>query len=242
VRLLTDLGRDQTVILALGDLTSLHRSSLNLLGYLASLAVQRRWLIVGTFRDEELAGASELRRMLDTAERDRLCARIELQRLARPECDRLAQALLGGRQVASTVLDHVWERSLGNPLFVEELLREAPSASARVPAGVRSLVGLRVAPMNDSARRVLALAAAAGGRNVTLADLRVGAAALLPPVSDAALFDALDRALELGMLEERDGSYAFAHPLIRAALYEDLPRHRRDELHAALARAPTEHA
>jgi DNA-binding SARP family transcriptional activator len=249
VRLLTDLARDRAVVLVLGDLPSLHRSSLDLLGYLATLAVQRRWLIVGTYRDEPLARTSELRRMIDTAERERLCVRMELERLTRPDCDRLVLALLDGRRVAEPVLDCIYGRSLGNPLFVEELLREmqergerTPSPSARVPAGVRSLVGLRMAPMKESARRVLSLAAAADGQELTLPELRVGAAVLKPPVSDAALFDALDLALELGMLEERDGSYAFRHPLVRAALYEDLPKHRRDELHAALARALSEQA
>jgi DNA-binding SARP family transcriptional activator len=258
VRLVTDLARDRSVLLVLADLPSLHRSSLNLLGYLATLAAQRRWLIVGTYRDEALAATSQLRRMIDAAERQRLCVRLELEPLARADCDRLVRALLAGQRVAKAVLDHVWGRSLGNPLFVEELLREmqerselvlqsgewqrSPSPSARVPAGVRSLVGARMAPMKESARRVLALAAAADGREVTLTDLQIGAAALLPPVSDAALFAALDRALELGVLEERDGSYAFRHPLVRAALYENLSKHRRDESHAALARALTEHA
>jgi predicted ATPase len=96
--------------------------------------------------------------------------------------------------------------------------------------------------MKASARRVLSLAAAAGGQEITLPELQVGAAALNPPLSEAALFDALDRALELRMLEERDGSYAFQHPLMRAALYEGLPKHRRDELRAALASGLTERA
>ena len=258
VRLLTELARDRTVLLVLSDLPRLQRSSLDLLGYVATLAAKRRWLIVGTCRDEPLAGTSELRRMIDAAERERLCVRLELERLARPDSDRLVRALLAGQRVAETVLDYVYGQSLGNPLFVEELLRDmqergelvlqrgawqrTPSPPACVPAGVRSLVGLRTAPMRQSARRVLALAAAAGENEIRLTHLRVGAAALTPPVSDAALFDALDRALELGMLEERDGSYTFRHPLVRAALYEDLSKHRRDEVHAALARALTEHA
>ncbi|MGH3181409.1 MAG: hypothetical protein ACRDOE_05820, partial [Streptosporangiaceae bacterium] len=64
---------------------------------------------------------------------------------------------------------------------------------------------------------------------------RTGAAALDPPVSDAALFEVLDRALQIGLLEERSMGYAFRHPLIRAALYEGLYRHRRDQLQDALA-------
>lgn len=257
VRLLTDLARDRSVLLVLGDLDGLHPSTINLLGYLAALAAQRRWLIFGTYGDERIAPGSVLSRLIDAVERERLCERLELQRLPRPDCDRLVRALLQGGGVAQAVLDHVYARSLGNPLFAEELLREGqergelvlthscwqrePSPSACVPASVRTLVGLRTAPMKESVRRVLTLAAAAGGTAISLSDLRMGGAALEPPVSDAALFDALDSALELRILEERDGSYAFRHPLVQAALYEALSKHRRDELHAALGRSRAEH-
>jgi predicted ATPase len=94
--------------------------------------------------------------------------------------------------------------------------------------------------MEASVRRVLALAAAARGMEISLTDLLTGGAALQPPVSDAVLFDALDRALEVRILEERDDAYAFRHPLVRWALYEDLSRHRRDEVHAALGRSRAE--
>jgi predicted ATPase len=116
----------------------------------------------------------------------------------------------------------------------------ASSPSERVPARVRALVAMDVAPMEESVRRVLALAAAAGGMEISLTDLRAGAAALQPPVSDPALFEALDRALELRILEERDGAYAFRHPLVRSALYQQLSAHRRDQLHAALGRSTAE--
>jgi predicted ATPase len=76
---------------------------------------------------------------------------------------------------------------------------------------------------------------------ISLGELRAGTAALRPPVSDVALFDALDHALESRILEERGGSYAFRHPLVRSALYEDLSKHRRDELHAALGRSRARH-
>ena len=251
VRMLTDLARVQPVLLVLGDLHDLHPSSLNLLEYLAQLAPQRRWLIVGTRREEGLEDGAELSRMIDTAERDGLCVQIELQALGRVDCAQLVRALLPGGRVDDAFLDHVYARSLGNPLFIEELLAEmrtrgelvltngswrtAGSTATCVPARVRALVALRVAPMEENVRRVLALAAA-NGMEISLSDLRTGGAALQPPVSDAALFNALDRALSIRILEERNDSYAFRHPLVRSALYEDLSKHRRDELHAALDR------
>jgi DNA-binding SARP family transcriptional activator len=251
VRLLTDLARAQPVLLVLGDLHDLHPSSLDLLEYLAQLAPQRRWLIVGTRWEEGLDDAAALSRMIDSTEREGLCLQVELQPLDREGCVQLVRALLPGGRVDDAVVDDVYARSLGNPLFVEELLdemrargelvltkgawRAAASPGAWVPARVRALVARRVAPMEDGARRVLALAAA-NGMEISLSELRTGGAALHPPVSDAALLNALDRALANRILEERDDSYAFRHPLVRSALYEDLSKHRRDELHAALDR------
>jgi DNA-binding SARP family transcriptional activator len=255
VRLLTDLARAQPVLLVLGDLHDLHPSSLNLLEYLAQLATQRRWLIVGTRHEERLEDGAELSRLVDTTERDGLCLQVELGPLDRADCAELVRVLLPGGEVDDAFLDHVYARSLGNPLFVEELLgemrgrgelvlrkgswRSAGSPRTRVPARVRALVAQRVAPMEDGVRRVLALAAA-NGMEISLSDLLTGGAALRPPVSDVALFNALDRALAVRILEERNDAYAFRHPLVRSALYEDLSKHRRDELHAALGRSRAE--
>jgi DNA-binding SARP family transcriptional activator len=251
VRLLTDLARAQPVLLGLGDLHDLHPSSLDLLEYLAQLAPQRRWLIVGT-RREGLEDAAEVSRAIDTTEREGLCVHVELQPLDRTACAQLVRALLPGGRVDDVFVDHVYDRSLGNPLFVEELLgemrargeltlmngswRAADPPGVTVPARVRALVALRFGFMEESVRRVLALAAS-NGMEISLSDLRSGGAALHPPVSDAALFNALDRALAMRILEERDDTYAFRHPLVRSALYEDLSKHRRDELHAALERS-----
>jgi DNA-binding SARP family transcriptional activator len=251
VRLLTDLAGDRSVVLVLGDLAGVHASTLNLLAYLAPLAARRRWLILGTYRDEALAPTSDLRRMIDGVEREDLCLRMELMRLTREDCDRLVRALLPGAGVAGAILDYVHQWSLGNPLFAEELVHEMldrgelavtngewrqelpPSPCA--PARVRSLVGLRMAPMGEGVRRALELVAAASERQISLAGLRAGGAALKPPLSDAELFDALDRALELRILEEREGCYAFRHPIVGAAVYDELSKHRRDELQIALA-------
>jgi predicted ATPase len=89
--------------------------------------------------------------------------------------------------------------------------------------------------MDKALRRVLGLAAAAGTAEFSLGQLRAGAAALEPPLSGAMFSDALDSALRMRLLEERDGCYAFRHPVLRAALYDSLPRHRKDEFHNALS-------
>jgi hypothetical protein len=251
VRLLTDLGRSQRVLLVLGDLHDFDPYSLELLRYLAQLAVRRPWLLIGAVREEEVETGTELRRVIDATIRARLCQRLDLQSLSRSDCDQLVRAMLPGGRARSELLQQIYTRSGGNPLFVEELVGELHESSeltvtngnrheaswvpSRVPARVRYLVMTRLAHMDETMRRVLGLAAAASATEISLSELRAGAATLEPPISDASLFDALDAALQQRILEERNSGYAFRHPLLRAALYQELPRHRRDQLHAALA-------
>ncbi len=250
VRLLTDLSRRQPVLLVLNDLHDADPFSLDLIRYLAHLALQRPWLMVGAVREEEVEAGSELRRLIEATTRERLCQRIELRCLSRPDCDHLVRALLRDVHAGDELLARVYRQSRGNPLFVGELVRHLSRtgdpaiavggrndpwhAAARVPARVRALAAMQLAAMDETLRRVLLLAAASGAAEISLGALRAGTAALEPPVSDAALLDALDKALQMRVLEEGANGLAFRHPLFRSAVYEGLSRHRRDQLHAAL--------
>lgn len=250
-RLLTDLARTQPVLLVLGDLHDADPVSLDLFRYLAQLAVKRPWLMVGAVRDEEMETATELGRMIEATMRERLCLKIDLDCLSRRDCDQLVRAMFPGINVGDEFTELVYHWSRGNPLFVEELVKEVRESAemvpgrsdwhesslvtARVLARVRALTAMRWACMDETLRRVLGLVAAAPAAQISLSELRTAAAALQPPVSDAALFDALDRALQISLLEERRSGYAFRHPLVRSAMYEGLSRHRRDQFHAALA-------
>jgi DNA-binding SARP family transcriptional activator len=250
VRLLTDLARKQPVVFVLGDLHDVDPFSLDLLRYLAHVAAGRRWLTVGTVREGELESGTELRALIDTTSHEHLSLKLDLQRLSRRYCDQLVLAMLPGGRADDRLLEQVYVGSRGNPLFVEELVggmrdqRELvltngcwhvnEGSPARVPARVRALVAKQLARLDQTLRRVVMLAAAAGPAEISLSVLRAGAGALEPPIPTAALLDALDRALQIGILEERRRGYAFRYPLVRSALYEDLRRHRREQFDAAL--------
>lgn len=249
VRLLTDLSLRQPVLLVIGDLHDADPMSLDLLRYLAQLAMWRQWLMVTAIREEEMETNSEIRRMIDIAVRERLCLKIELRCLSRQGCYRLVRGLLPA--VDDDLVEQIYARSGGNPLFIKELVRELAehhnltliresdhepeSGAAPVPQRLRSLTASQLAAMDETSRRVLGLAASAAAAEISLRDFRAWAAALEPPISDTALFEALDHTLRLRILEERDNGYAFRYPLVRSALFEGLPLHRRAQLHAALA-------
>ncbi len=250
VQFLTDLARTKPVLLVLGDLHEADTVGLDLIRYLAHLAVSAPLLIVGALRDPDIETGAGLRRMIEAMTRERLWLRIELHCLSRHATDQLVHALLPAAHVSDDTLAEIYSQSRGNPLFIRELVDAVSSygdlatrddgfqgysrLAARLQNRTRSLISMRLSLMDDPLRRVLGLAAAAGATEISLSQLRAGAAALEPPVGGPALFDALDRALRMHLLEERGEGYAFRHPVLRAALYDCLPRHRRDEFRAAL--------
>ena len=250
VQFLMDLTRTKPVLLVLGDLHEADAVGLDLIKYLAHLAVGTPLLMVGALRDPDIEADPGLPQMIEAMTREQLWLRIDLHCLSRQATDQLVHAMLPGAHVSDDTLSQTYAQSRGNPLFVRELV-EGMSAhgslvaadedcqdlswlAARLPTRRRILIGMRLALMDEPLRRVLGLAAAVCGTEISLSQLRAGAAALKPPVDIPVLFDALDRALRLRLLEERGEGYAFRHPVVRAALYDCLPRHRRDELRAAL--------
>jgi hypothetical protein len=88
---------------------------------------------------------------------------------------------------------------------------ESSWVATRVPARVHALAGMQLASVDEPVRRVVELAGAARATDVSLSELRAEGAALEPRVSDATLSDALDRALQIHLLEERTRGYAFRH-------------------------------
>ena len=250
VQFLMDLTRTKPVLLVLGDLHEADAVGLDLIRYLAHLAVGTPLLVVGALRDPDIEADAGLPQIIEAMTRERLWLRIDLHCLSRQATDQLVHAMLPSAHASDDTLAQIYAQSRGNPLFVRELVEgmsahDSPFAAdencqdlswlaARLPARRRILIGMRLALMDEPLRRVLGLAAAVGATEISLSQLRAGAAALKPPVDSPVLFDALDRALRLRLLEERGEGYAFRHPIVRAALYDCLPRHRRDELRAAL--------
>jgi predicted ATPase len=209
--------------------------------------------MVGVLRDPGVEADAGLRRMIEAMTRDCLWLRIELHGLSRRATDQLVRAMLPGTRVSSNVLAEIYAQSRGNPLFVREFVDAIRSQGARAMAGdglqdssllagllqtrTRALTAMRLALMDDPLRRVLGLTATADSAEISLNQLRAAAAALEPPMAVPILFDALDRALQMHLLDERTEGYAFRHPIVRAALNECLPRHRRDEFRTAHSRS-----
>jgi class 3 adenylate cyclase len=158
----------------------------------------------------------------------------EAAELARQRLPELAEDAAHDRLAA------LLETAGGNALFVEQLaatMAEAPPRTADVPlpTTVKGLVAARLDALPAAERRLL-LDAAVGGKVFWRG-------ALETPEDGAELGELLGALERRDLIRreavssiENDEQYAFTHVLIRDVAYELLPRARRQQRHADLAR------
>jgi DNA-binding NarL/FixJ family response regulator len=136
-----------------------------------------------------------------------------------------------GRQPGPGLLDSVYRRSTGNPLFVEALLSAGGDLRAALAGPLGDLLVIPVERLSGESRRLLCMAAV-GGSQVGHALL-----AAVSGLDEPALEEALRPAFG-PVLVAAEQSYAFRHALIREAVYDGLllPGERR-RLHRRYAEA-----
>lgn len=164
----------------------------------------------------------------------------------------IAGLFAGSPDVAARLGDFVSARAGGNPLFVEEIVRNllargvvqrdggawrctAACEAPEVPPSLHGLLLSRVDRLATDARRVLQEAAVLGAEFD---------AALLRAVSSApdTLAAALDRLAEADLIQPvdrrgADARFRFTHALVREVVYQNLLLARRTEMHQRVGRA-----
>jgi DNA-binding CsgD family transcriptional regulator/tetratricopeptide (TPR) repeat protein len=211
-------------ILVVDDLQWADQASITLWGRLARSARQMPLLLVGMVRpvpqrDDLLA----LRRVVGDA------ARLQLTGLSGAAVADLVAALAGGRPDGDLL--RLAEGAAGNPLYLTELVAAlarsagltiteagaAELAGGSAPGSLSAAIADRLGFVAGPVREVLR-AAALLGTDFAVPDLAIvlgrGVADLIP---------AVDEACAAGVLAESGHGLGFRHPLIRAALYDEMP-------------------
>jgi predicted ATPase len=214
----------------LEDLHWADTSTLDLVVFLAHNLDDRPVLLLATYRADDPASTSRVRRLADGVRRSGSALVLELTPLARDELTALLAAHAGD-SLPGAQANAIAARSEGNPFFAEELLAAAGGESAELPQGLRDLLLQRISRLDRPTQAILRLAAAAG-REVGYPLLR---AVVDRPEGD--LRDSLRQAVEGGVLvaEPETSSFRFRHALLAEAIYATLLPGEREELHGRLA-------
>jgi DNA-binding CsgD family transcriptional regulator len=231
----------QPTILVVDDLQWADHASVTLWGRLARSVAQAPLLLVGMMRPvphrEDLLA---LRRVAADA------VRLRLAGLDEPAVAELVTSLAGGKPDGK--LRRLADGAAGNPLYLIELVDAlARSSSVTVtgagtavltngaaPRSLSAAIADRLGFVSPSVREVLR-AAALLGVDFAVPDL---ATVLGRGVAD--LVPAIDEAREAGVLTESGTGLGFRHPLIRTALYEEIPVPVRAAWHRDAGRALAE--
>jgi len=228
-------------ILVVDDLQWADQASVVLWGRLAKSAPQVPLLLIGMMRPvpqrEDLLA---LRRVVGDD------ARLQLAGLTATAVADLVAELAGGTPGDSLL--RLAEGAAGNPLYVTELVAAlarghsltvneagiaelaAGSAPGSLSAAIADRLGFAAGPVREALR-----AAALLGMDFAVPDL-----AIVLGRSVADLIPAVAEACAAGVLAETGASLGFRHPLIRAALYDEMPGPVRAAWHRDAGRALAE--
>ncbi|HEX7197216.1 MAG TPA: AAA family ATPase [Candidatus Limnocylindria bacterium] len=229
--MLRRLSDDEPVVLILEDLHWADSSTRDLLRFLVRNARDARFLIIGTYRSDELHRRHPLRPLLAELERVDGVDDIELRAFGPYE---LAEQLAGiiGEPPEPDLVSAVLNRSGGNPFFAEELMAVGEAGLA-LPRSLRDTLDDRVRRLDDEAQRVLRIASVAGARvdHRILADV-----AALPEANlTEAIRGAVEHHLLVATAPEEVPGYRFRHALVQEVVYDELLPNERTQLHAAYA-------
>ncbi|HEY4915468.1 MAG TPA: AAA family ATPase [Solirubrobacteraceae bacterium] len=244
-------GELATVVLVLDDLQWVDAPSLQLLRHVVAASEPMRLLMIGTFRESDVAAGGPLADLLGALHREPATSRFtlrgldELELLAMMEGEAVQQMGKDGLSLR----DQLMAETDGNPFFVGELLRHLTETgglyqedgrwvsssdlrSHGLPVSVREVIARRVERLGEAGARVLATASVIGR------DFDLSLLAVATELDEDTLLDIMDRAAEATLIDNVDGNRCtFVHALIEYTLYESLAPARRARLHRRIAEA-----
>jgi hypothetical protein len=182
--LLTAHARRRPVLLFLDDLQWMDPSSLDLLHYLARVSVEEPIMIIGAYRPEDLMDRGtpgqphDLVMALRKLNRERLYTPIRLRRLTDEETRSMVNSIFQANSFSYGLPRKIFDKSKGNPLFTEEILKELIESRVLyekggewsnseiedigLPTSIKDVVMRRIGRLDETSREILNVASVAG--------------------------------------------------------------------------------
>ena len=160
---------------------------------------------------------------------------IELSPLARDDSERLIEVLSDGIDVSPETRRLLLEKTEGNPLFLEEVIRNVEEtgeeeAAQSIPDTVQALIAARIDRLSGDSKAVLQRAAVIGRTFWGGALARLAQDDVYEPINDLLLRDMIVGETRSSISGE--SAYRFKHVLIRDVAYSSLSKSLRADYHA----------
>ncbi|MCC7163894.1 MAG: AAA family ATPase [Anaerolineae bacterium] len=237
-------------VLVIDDMHWSDTQSVVLLLSLLPLTRELPLVLLYSLRPDNDASATQLARKAE-AELPHLYTELKLRPLSNRDSSLLVSTLLGGIEVPADLMDRILERALGNPFFIEEVVRtliengtivrdEANglwTVSSHVdtfdiPTSLQALLAARIDQLDEMTRRTLQLSAVIGRSFYVrvLAAIMGSSQDIERHLGILQQYDLIGEAARLPELE-----YRFRNPLTQEVAYETILFKERREFHRRVA-------
>jgi len=249
-RFFLNLSREAPLVILLDDLQWADPGSLRLLNYLAEPIRTQPILLLLTYRDSHEDVAPLLQTVFQDLIKVHALTHVPVHRMEGAPARHLVGAILGTRDPSSELVGLVGQKTGGNPLFVEELLRSMTEehqlvrhgdrwetsgvANVGIPSTMRDVILKRVARAGEQSLSLLSVAAVLGQ------EFRFGLLQEVSGTEPEPLLSQVELLLRSRLLRERETSpgqsiYMFVDDQTREVLYHELSLVRRQRYHLKAA-------
>ena len=241
------------LVLSIDDLQWCDEGTLELLARIVNDASQSPFLVIGTFRHDEIAGSQGLIKFVRDAENTgKVLAGITIEHLGGSAMNTFVSGLLYDNEInIKEISDFIHQKSKGNPFFAIEILKQLVEEKALyyrdnkwdidhtilwhavIPASIIDILIKRISNLSPEEATVLSYAAVAGKSFEFELLFR-----LLGTFDKKELVRIIDACIQLQLIDKdihAIGRLSFVHDRIQEAFYGNIDFDARRDMHARIA-------
>ncbi len=248
---ITNISRETPLLVILDDLQWTDESSLLMLQYLARGVHKDALLLLGAYRDTYVDEKHPLSSVLTELNRERLLHTVPLKRMSFEDVSEMIKRIIGQDEIPKEFCDLVFEKTRGNPFFVEEVIRSLKEeeiiflegnnwrikevSGIKFPRTVKNVIKKRISRLDDESLQVMTMASFIG-KDFTLEALRS-----ITGTNEERLSETMDKLLQTGLFKQGvvrgEDVCSFADIIVRDVVHEEVGHFKRKKLHGVVGHA-----
>jgi len=241
----TNISKEAPLLVVLDDLQWTDQTSLLLMHYLARGVYKTPLLLLGAYRETDIDDRHPLSPVLAELNRERLLQSVLLKRMSLNDVSEMVKQLLEQDDVPKEFCELVYEKTKGNPFFVEEVMKSLKEeeiifreenrwkfkeiSKIEFPKTVKSVIKARISRLDEDCQNVLSLASFVGN------DFAFEAICGVTNIEEDKLLELMEKLLKTGLIKERvirgKDVYCFADVIVRDVVHEEVSHLRHKKLH-----------
>jgi len=247
---ITNISKEAPLLVILDDLQWTDRSSLLLLHYLAHDVYKESLLLLGAYRHTDVDEKHPLSPVLTELNRERLLQSVRLKRMSFDDVVEMIKRILEQDEVSREFCEMVYEKTRGNPFFVEEVIESLKEEEViyleknkweikevsriKFPETVKDVIKARIGRLDNETQRVLTTASFVGK------DFTFEALSGVTGIEEDKLLEIVEGMLKTGLLKHMvirgEDMFSFVDAMVRDVVYEEVGPLRRKKLHGVVGR------